>query len=143
MFRGRYGTIIVTDEEWELELVHNDGGIPSRYQWFLEKDGEEERPVMTNSDMALARDFEDYMTKDAKGNEGLVQCHYETHADAAKKADHRRSLRSDPRILQKKAVPSCPVASHTVEKMIEYKMNNELFLYDFEKVLAKMLKNGY
>ena len=38
---------------------------------------------------------------------------------------------------------TCPIASNTIEKMVEYKMNNEMFLYDFEKVLEKMLKTGF
>jgi hypothetical protein len=44
--------------------------------------------------------------------------------------------------LQNKPV-ACPVAHETVAKMHEYRMDNEMFLIDFEKCLEKMLKAGY
>ena len=46
----------------------------SRYQWYHEKNGEDERPIIINSDMALVHDLKDYMTVDENGNEGAVNC---------------------------------------------------------------------
>jgi len=123
--------------EWKLELVENgDDGIPHRYQWYHERDGKEERPIMLNADVALVRDFKDHMVKDQAGNEGLVTCKAFGDAEEEASGYTRR------RLLNGGGV-ACPVASKTIEKMVEYKMDNELFLYDFEKVLEKMLKNGY
>ena len=138
---NRYYGMLVGDEEdpvysapmWHMELVHNDDGIPSRYQWYTEKDGEDERPIMTNADMALVRDLKDHMTVDEDGNEGAVDCAFKDEGKPEGYTRRTRSLNS--------AV--CPVASKTIEKMVEYKLDNEHFLYDFEKVLEKMVKNGY
>ena len=44
------------------------------YQWFQEKEGETERPIMTNADMGLARDLSAYMNVDEDGNAGAVSC---------------------------------------------------------------------
>ncbi len=132
-----YDMLIGDDMTWEIELVHNKNGVPSRYQWHQEKGGEDERPIMTNTDMALARDLSGYMNVDKDGNEGAVSCAYKVEEKEAGGSTHtrRRSVQSKP--------VACPVAHDTVAKMHEYKMDNELFLIDFEHALEKMLNNGY
>ena len=136
---NRYYGMLVGDGDhvdsapmWRMELVHNENGIPSRYQWYHEKD---ERPIMTNADMALVCDLSDHMHVDASGDEGAVDCAFK---DDSKPTEGNYGTR---RRAQGKVV--CPVADETMEKMIEYKMDNELWLHDFEKVLEKMVKNGY
>ena len=141
MLVGEESDPVSTAPNWALELVDNDTleGIPSRYQWFHEEDGEEERPIMTNADMALVRDLSDHMSVDADGNEGAVNCSFK---DSEKTAGEG-STYTRRRVLETSKKVACPVASHTIEKMVELKMDNELFLYEFEKVLKKMVKNGY
>ena len=134
---NRYYGMLDEDTNWELELVHNEDGIPSRYQWYHEKDGEDERPIMTNADMALVRDLSDHMYVDKDGNEGASDCSY---MDEKKKEESTYTRR---RNLQYKSKPACPIADDTIEFMMDYKMDNTKFLYKFEKVLEKMVKNGY
>ena len=149
---NRYYEILV-DKEWALELVHNEeyDDIPSRYQWYLEKDGKDERPIMTNSDMALVYDMEEYMYEDEYGNDGAIDCEYKSYDgyyddsydekkdyhdyDSSDKDYHTRRLAD--------GKPTCPHASHTIDKILEYKEDNTKFLYDFEHVLIKMINNGY
>jgi len=142
VLNNRYYGMLVGDGDgvasapmWHMELVENSGQIPNRYQWYHEEDGKDERPIMLHFDMALVRDLSDHMSVDPKGNEGAVDCVFREEGDEAVAGYTRRR-----RTQGKKA---CPVASDTIEKMIEYKMDNEMFLYDFEKVLEKMVKNGY
>ncbi|KAL3806746.1 hypothetical protein ACHAXA_000233 [Cyclostephanos tholiformis] len=138
ILNNRYYNMLVGDDmTWDLELVHNEDGVPSRYQWYQNKEGEDERPIMTNSDMALARDLSGYMNTDKDGNEGAVSCVYK-----AEEAESGVSTYTRRRSVQSKPVV-CPVADDTVAIMHEYKMDNELFLIDFEHVLEKMLKSGY
>lgn len=146
---NRYYSMLVGDEddvqsapEWHMELVHNEDGISSRYQWYHEKEGEEERPIMLNADMALVRDFSEHMHTDANGNEGAVTCSFKDESSGnGIEGEYDGYTRR--RSLQQKKIVACPVASQTIEKMVEYKLDNEMFLYDFEKVLEKMVKNGY
>ena len=130
------------DKKWELELVHNDGDIPDRYQWYHEEDGKEERPLMTNADMALVRDFSDHMHVDKDGNEGAVDCVFANEAEKEGESSEGYRIRGLQYNQPKKQV-ACPVATEAMDKILEYKMDNTKWLYDFEKVLEKMLKNGY
>ena len=141
---NRYYKMLIGDEDpvysaplWVGEIVHNEGDIPSRYQWFHEEDGKDERPFMTSADIALVRNLSGYM-HDENGVEGIVDCVFkegEGSEEAQSSAYTRR------RSQQRK--PVCPVASETLELMIEYKLDNEGWLIDFERVLEKMLRNGY
>jgi hypothetical protein len=140
---NRYYKMLVGDDDpvtsaplWQGELVHNEGGIPSRYQWFHEKYGEDERPIMTSADIALVRDLSDYM-HDENGVEGIVECVFKEQSVSVQQSKSYTRRKS----LQNK--PVCPVASETLEFMIEYKLDNELWLIDLERVLEKMLTNGY
>ena len=143
---NRYYDMLVGDDmSWQIELVHNEGDIPSRYQWFQEKKGETERPIMTNSDMGLARDLSAYMNVDEDGNTGAVSCVYKSEEEETNNESgsdsgsggymRERTLKNKPAV--------CPVAHDTVEMMLKYREDNELFLIDFEHVLEKMLKSGY
>ena len=114
------------------EIVHNEGDVPSRYQWFHEEEGKDERPFMTSADIALVRDFSDYIHDGEV--EGIVECVFKEESGSDSVQYRQRSL-------QRK--PMCPVATETIELMIEYKLDNEAWLIDFERVLEKMLKNGY
>jgi hypothetical protein len=143
---NRYYDMLVGDDmSWQIELVHNEGDIPSRYQWFQEKKGETERPIMTNADMGLARDLSGYMSVDEDGNTGAVSCVYkseeeETNNESGSDSGSGGYMRE--RTLKSK-LAVCPVAHDTVEMMLKYREDNELFLIDFEHVLEKMLKSGY
>ena len=64
MLLGEEDDLVGSAPEWKLEFVHNEGGIPDRYQWFHEEEGKEERPIMTNSDMALVRDLTGHIGMD-------------------------------------------------------------------------------
>ena len=143
---NRYYDMLVGDDmSWQIELVHNEGDIPSRYQWFQEKKGETERPIMTNTDMGLARDLSAYMNVDEDGNTGAVSCVFKSEEEETNNESgsdsgsggymRERTLKSKPDV--------CPVAHDTVEMMLKYREDNELFLIDFEHVLEKMLKSGY
>lgn len=141
---NRYYKMLVGDEDpvlsaplWEGEIVHNEGDIPSRYQWYHKKDGEDERPIMTSADIALVRDLSGFMYDDGEV-EGIVECVFNDESASGSANDSDRKQRS----MQRRK-PVCPVASETLELMIEYKMDNELWLIDFERVLEKMLRNGY
>jgi len=144
---NRYYAVLVGDEgddvssapNWELEFVDNsegieyideedgstqylEAGIPHRYQWFNtdQCDGNE-RPIMTNTDMALVRDLTGHISTDNGGTDGKVSCAFKQ--ESGKKA--------------------CPVAHETMQKVLEYKMDKTLFLFEFEQVLGKMINNGY
>ena len=124
MLVGDEGDEVNTAPNWELEFVNNteiEGDIPNRYQWANKDKCEEEIPIMTNADMALVRDFSDYISTDENGTTGKVNCSFKS-------------------VLDK---PSCPVALETMEKVMDYKRDNWLFLHDFQVVLGKMINNGY
>ena len=131
---NRYYSML-TDKHWELELVHNEDGIPSRHQWYHEEDGKDERPIMTNTDMGLVRDLSDNMYVDKDGNEGAVDCFFEESSN--------QYIRRTEEAYGKGKMAACPIASETMKFVEEYKMDNEAWLIDFEEVLEKMLKNGY
>ena len=133
MLVGEESDPVSTAPNWALELVDNDTleGIPSRYQWFHEEDGEEERPIMTNADMALVRDLRDHMSIDVHGTGGFVDCTFKDEQST------RRRLRRE------NVAMACPKASQTIGKVVDYAMDNDLFLEDFESVLEKMVNNGY
>ena len=72
---------------------------------------------------------------------GKVDCDFK---QGQQSAGSRRLYSRGSKRLNSAAVPFvCPVASQTIDKVLEYKMNNELFLYEFEAVLMKMVNNGY
>jgi len=119
-----YGMITDQERDWELELAKNDGDIPNRYQW-VHRSGADESPIMTNSDIALVRDLQGHIVADSEGNNGLVTCGYAPTSKAPR------------------GYPTCPMASATLEFMEDYYMDNDKFLISFERVLSKMLKNGY
>jgi hypothetical protein len=85
--------------------------------------------------MALARNLTGYISDD-----GDVSCDYvaAVASSTGSTAVFKRNLRS----LQTTSV-ACPIASETIAKMLEYKMDNDAFLFDFEMALSKMLLNGY
>ena len=143
---NRYYKMLVGDDDpvtsaplWQGELVHNEGDIPPRYQWFHKKEGEEERPIMTSADIGLVRDLAEYM-HDENGVEGIVECVFKEESSGSSVRTSNSYTRQ--RSVQQ-AKPVCPVASETLEFMIEYKLDNEAWLIDFERVLEKMLTNGY
>ena len=94
---------------------------------------------MTNADMALVRDFSDYISTDENGTTGKVNC---TFKDENNYEPTRRGLRFEVPAEMAGEV-ACPVASETIDIVMEYKLNNTLFLYDFQSVLGKMVNNGY
>lgn len=140
MLVGDEGDEVNSAPNWELEFVDNsegieyineeddstqylEAGIPNRYQWFnTDKCDGDERPIMTNTDMALVRDFSGHISTDSGGTDGKVSCTFK------------------PESGKKKA---CPVAHETMQKVLEYKMDKTLFLFEFEQVLGKMINNGY
>jgi hypothetical protein len=142
---NRYYKMLIGNEDpvysaplWVGEIVHNEGDIPSRYQWFHEEEGKDERPFMTSADIALVRNLSGYM-HDENGVEGIVECAFKEVSGSESESATGSYTRN--RSLQSK--PLCPVASETLELMIEYKLDNEAWLIDFERVLEKMLRNGY
>mmetsp|Transcript_1395 Transcript_1395/g.3529 ORF Transcript_1395/g.3529 Transcript_1395/m.3529 type:complete len:540 (-) Transcript_1395:91-1710(-) len=142
VLNNRYYGMLVgpTKVDWELELVENDNGIPDRYQWYNEQDGKEERPIMTNADMALVMDLEDHMYVDKDGNEGAADCAFQDDTKSHSDGDGYRLRR---KLQSYGAKAACPVADDTIELMLEYQMDNERWLVEFERVLEKMVKNGY
>jgi len=139
MLVGDKGDEVNSSPNWELEFVDNTEGIefvdeetnetealgpgiPRRYQWFNQDQCDDnERPIMTNADMALVRDLSGHISTDNSGTDGKVSCAFKQ--EAGKKA--------------------CPVAHETMQKVLEYKMDKTLFLFEFEQVLGKMINNGY
>ncbi|KAL7548017.1 hypothetical protein ACHAWF_011297 [Thalassiosira exigua] len=126
---------INTAPNWKLELVHNEGAIPSRFQWVHEEEGKPERPIMTNADMALVRDFSGLMTDDEDGTPGLVECSFKNEDGLEEDESIRRRLNQN-------KLP-CPAATRTLQRTIELKENNRLFLREVERTLEKMVNNGY
>jgi hypothetical protein len=90
---------------------------------------------MTSADIALVRDFSDYIHDGEV--EGIVDCLFKEESGS----DSEQNTYTRRRTQQRK--PMCPVATETLELMIEYKLDNQAWLIDFERVLEKMLKNGY
>jgi len=136
MLLGDTSRFVSSAPSWKLELVHNEGDVPSRYQWFHEGEGEVERPIMTNTDIALVRDLSGYMSIDEDGIAGKVGCVFKEDSEEDEQHSRRRLSSEDIPVV-------CPVASQTIERALEYKFDNELFLYDFQAVLEKMVNNGY
>lgn len=137
MLLGEEDDIVGSAPMWQMELVHNDDPqIPNRYQWFHAEEGKDERPIMTNTDMALVRDLSGHLTVDGDGNEGACDCFFKEEKSGESVRKKRKNRKGN-------SPPICPVASQTITKALEYKMDNELFLYDFETVLEKMINNGY
>lgn len=134
----RYYDMLLGDDDnlvqgapmWKLELVHNNDTVPDRYQWAHERKGMKERPIMTNADMAIVRDVTGHMTVDQFGNTGKVDCAFKEDDEGSESDEKPKPV-------------VCPVASDTIEKALEYRNDKELFLSDFQRVLGKMLCNGY
>ena len=74
---------------------------------------------------------------DEDGNEGKVTCAFNSGDDNHSHAGRKKKKSN------KRKTAVCPVASSTIERALEYKMDNSLFLRDFERVLEKMVNNGY
>ena len=126
------------DISWEVELLENTVmHVPHRYQWYI--DPREKGPIMTNSDIALVRDFSKYISTDKNGVDGFVTCLFDHTAHFH--FDEEGNFTPDDDSNSDK--PVCPIASKTMLKVIEHKINNEMFLYDFQEVLDKMVRNGY
>ena len=138
---GDYGDVVESAITWEQELVHNEGDIPSRYQWYHESADVEERPIMTNSDIALVRDLTYNMSEDENGIPGKVNCFFNRESQKLEMASSADETPPSRRLGSQSHI--CPVASSTIEKALEYKMDNALFLHDFQKALDKMLRSGY
>jgi len=133
---NRYYKMLL-DKEWEFELVHNEGKIPNRYQWYHEQEGKDERPIMTNTDMGLLLDLSGHLYTDEEGNEGAVSCAADDSHHEDEGGDYlRRRTEED-----KKPKTSCPVSEETKEFLEEYALDNEGWLIDCEKVIEKMLVN--
>ena len=137
---GSDGDVVESAITWEQELVQNEGDVPSRYQWYHESEEEDERPIMTNADMALVRDMADHITEDDNGIPGKVSCFFNEKSHELEMASSKKKLRS--RRLSGK-INVCPVASSTIKKTLEYQKDYDLFLFDFQDALDKMLRNGY
>jgi len=129
-----YAMYVGPEAEWEQELVHNEEpNIPHRYQWFHEREGEVERPISTNADMALVYNLDAYMDTDDEGNEGAVDCEVKTP----------KRYSNSKRILADNKKKACPIADNTIDYVWEYYENNDKFLLDFQRVFMKMLQKGY
>ena len=133
---NRYYKMLL-DKEWELELVHNEGKIPNRYQWYHEQEGKDERPIMTNTDMGLLLDLSGHLYTDEEGNEGAVSCVADGSHHEDKGGDYLRRRTEE----AKKPKTSCPVSEETKIFLEEYALDNQGWLIDCEKVIEKMLVN--
>lgn len=95
---------------------------------------------MTNSDIALVRDlsahFENVTVTNADGDDEIVPGSVTT---CSFRCGGRERLTGCPN----RNPPLCPHAAETFFKAAEYKFSNDLFISDFERVLDKMIKNGY
>ena len=157
MLVGEDGDLVNSAPNWTQEFVNNTEGIefvdaetneteslgriPNRYQWFnTDKCEDNERPIMTNADMALVRDFSAHLSVDENGTPGKVNC---TFKDEGEEEDirRRRGLRFG--ISAQNIPEACPIASETIDIVSDYQEDNEGFLHDFQIVLEKMVENGY
>ena len=158
VLNNNYYSMLVGDDDfsivsaapvWTQELVHNNGTIPSRYQWINTDQCETEQPIMLNSDMALVRNLTGHMADDENGIPGQVDCAFKEEEPVRRrlgKGKDTKGKKVKPEEVSAKLQPqvaACPVASDTIDKVFEYSQNNALFLNDFEEVLDKMLRNGY
>lgn len=105
----------------EIDNVNNpnvDPAIPNRFQWNKGPNGRPDPPIMTNSDIALARDFEsnpnhfNYQT-------GQVTCRFRSQAPNG-----------------------CPHTTATWDHMVEFKFDDASFLSTFRDVFMKVLHHG-
>ena len=159
MLVGEDGDLVNSAPNWTQEFVNNTEGIefvdeetnetealgpgiPNRYQWFnTDKCDDEERPIMTNADMALVRDFSNYISVDENGTPGKVNCTFKEDEGEGEDIRRRRGLRFG--ISAQNIPEACPIASETIDIVSDYKEDNEGFLHDFQAVLEKMVENGY
>ena len=126
--------------QWTLEFVNNNNrpGIPSRYQWFHQKQDQStanftdtrqlDKIIMLNSDIALVRNLTDHL--DA-GTGEVVGCQFRCGGQERETGCPDRNP------------PVCPMAGPTVELAYRYKADNGLWLRDFQAVLNKMTLNTY
>lgn len=119
-------TVLLNAPNWnvvEIDNVNNpnvDSAIPNRFQWNKGPagGGVQDPPIMTNSDIALARDFESNPNH-FNQQTGQVTCRFRTQAPNG-----------------------CPHAIATWDHMIEFKFDDASFLSTFRDVFMKVLHHG-
>lgn len=122
--------------DWTLEHVDNGDlrangkGVEDRFQWIHKKnpgelDGKKGKKdvqkgalVMLNTDIALVRDFKDYLNHET----GEVSCKFRNRG--------------------KKTAAVCPPA-RTLATMAKFRFDKDYFYQQFDAVLKEMVNNGY
>eukprot|EP00415_Alexandrium_ostenfeldii_P004059 UN4059 len=119
---------------WDLEHVDNGDlrasgkGVEDRFQWIHKKDAKQTKRrkgknvptgalVMLNTDIALVRDFKDYLNHET----GEVSCKFRN--------GRRRAA-------------VCPPA-RTLPTMAKFRFDRDYFYQQFDAVLKEMVNNGY
>ncbi len=87
-----------------------------------------ERPIMLYTDIALVCDLSDYMHLDENGVKGSMDCTFQEGQGSSVYVSEEERSPHPPRIWFVQLPP---------------RHDNEGWLMDFEKVLDKMLRNGY
>lgn len=111
--------------EWQHDKIGDvNGAVKRDEEGRSDKDTVKEWTIMLNTDIALARDFADYFDSET----GEVTCQWRCRGkEGSSKCDQ---------------VSVCPSAS-TLTQLSKYREDNNKWLRDFEKVLQKMLMQGY
>mmetsp|Transcript_34267 Transcript_34267/g.63151 ORF Transcript_34267/g.63151 Transcript_34267/m.63151 type:complete len:554 (-) Transcript_34267:470-2131(-) len=119
---------VLDNSDMVLELNNGTGGtstvvpIPDRFQWVRENFGSDPfELIMLNSDIALARDLSGRIDPEAGGR--------------VRSCDFKESEGSKPRC------PRTPVGM--IDTLLEFKLNNTLWLVEFERVLNKFFDYGH
>ena len=95
---------------WNQRTVNNNN-VPDRVQWV--NNGNNRQIIMTNSDIALVRDFTDELEEST----GLVDCEFKNRN-------------------------ACPHAAASWDAMVEFKFDNDAFLLEFRNVFMAVLHQG-
>lgn len=126
--------------QWTVEFINNNNRpeIPSRFQWFHQKQDQStenvtdtrqlDKIIMLNSDIALVRNLTDHLNTDTGEVTG---CQFRCGGQDISTGCPNRNP------------PVCPMAAQTVDLAYQYKTDNGLWLRDFQAVLTKMTLTTY
>lgn len=126
--------------DWDVQPALDNNGIPTgKFQWDHTFPDRTDVAIMTNADIALAREFSgDAANKADLNNPSTGEGDYKDSVTGEVSCIFKcRRNNNCPR------TPVCPGAWATLQIMDEYQSNLELWLTEFRDVFARMLHNKY
>lgn len=112
--------------------------VPDRWQWYIDPD--QENVIMTNSDIALHSNFENFIFEDAFGVPGVVTCLFTTECG---EFEEGALARFSAAANASDVGATCPSATATMPWVEAYLGDNDGFHSDFEAAIDIMVNNGY